>query len=170
MTRSVLLALLLGVVGGTAPLGAAVTPTDLQVAARALSFMEKPLTGALRVGIVYAPESAQSLRQAEDIAKMLGTGFKSGNVELQPTLVKLADVSTAKVDLFFMTEFVGPQPALAALKSRPCVTTDLNQVRDGVCLMGVRSSPKVQIVVNRAAANASGIAFATVFRVMITEI
>jgi hypothetical protein len=50
------------------------------------------------------------------------------------------------------------------------VTTDLNQVRDGVCLMGVRSSPKVQIVVNRAAANASGITFATVFRVMITEI
>jgi hypothetical protein len=170
MTRTVLLALLLGVVGGTAPLGAAVTPTDLQVAARALSFMEKPLTGALRVGIVYAPESAQSLRQAEDIAKMLGAGFKSGNVELRPTLVKLADVPTANVDLFFMTEFVGPQPALAALKSRPCVTTDLNQVRDGVCLMGVRSSPKVQIVVNRAAANASGITFATVFRVMITEI
>jgi hypothetical protein len=170
MTRTLLLALLLGVVGGTSPLGAAVTPTDLQVAARALSFMEKPLTGTLRVGIVYAPDSPQSQRQAEDLEKMLGAGFKSGNVEMRPTLVKLADLANAKVDLFFMTEFVGARPALDALKSRPCVTTDLNQVRDGVCLMGVRSSPKVQIVVNRAAANASGIAFATIFRVMITEI
>jgi hypothetical protein len=36
--------------------------------------------------------------------------------------------------------------------------------------MGIRSAPKVQIVVNRAAAKDSGVAFATVFRVMITEI
>ena len=36
--------------------------------------------------------------------------------------------------------------------------------------MGVRSSPKVQIMVNRTVAKDSGIAFATVFRVMITEI
>jgi hypothetical protein len=34
----------------------------------------------------------------------------------------------------------------------------------------VRSAPKVQIVINRAAAKDSDVTFATVFRVMITEI
>jgi len=170
MTRSVLLASLLAIVGAAAPLGAEVTPTDLQIAARALSFMEKPLTGVLRVGIVYAPDSPRSRRQAEDIEKLLGAGLKSGNVEMRPTLVSLADVGHANVDFYFMTEFVGSNPALALLKNRPCVTTDLEQVRSGTCLMGVRSSPRVEIVVNRAAAQESGISFATIFRVMITEI
>jgi hypothetical protein len=170
MMRLMLLAALLAGVGAAAPLGAEVTPTDLQVAARALSFMEKPLTGALRVGIVYAPDSPRSRRQAEDIEKLLGAGLRSGNVEMRPTLVSLAEVGAANVDFYFLTEFVGERPALAALKSRPCVTTDLDQVRRGMCLMGVRSSPRVQIVVNRAAAQESGISFATIFRVMITEI
>jgi hypothetical protein len=34
-----------------------VTAMDLQVAARALSFMESPLSGRVRVGILYANQS-----------------------------------------------------------------------------------------------------------------
>jgi ABC-type uncharacterized transport system substrate-binding protein len=152
---------------------AEVTATDVQVAARALSFMERPLAGAVRVGILYAPDSPRSVREAETLRDMLGTGLKAGKLELKPILVKLSDAATAKVDLFFLTEFVAAADAnaagIVALK-RPCVTTDISQVERGACLMGVRSTPKVQIVVNRAAAKDSGVAFATVFRVMITEI
>ncbi len=152
---------------------AEVTTTDLQVAARALSFMEKPFAGVVRVGILYAPDSPRSVREAETLRKLLGEGMKIGKFELQPALVKIGDLAAANVDMFFLTEFVSAADAsgagIVALK-RPCVTTDFAQVESGACLMGVRSAPKVQIVINRAAAKDSGVAFATVFRVMITEI
>ena len=160
-------------IGAAYSTGAEVTPTDLQVAARALSFMEKPLTGTVRVGILYEPASPRSSQQAQDLARMLGSGMQAGRVELRPALVPIGDAATANVDMYFLTEFVPPGTASgAALHSvnRPCVTTDISQVESGACLMGVSSKPKVAIVVNRAAAQRSGITFATVFRVMITEI
>jgi hypothetical protein len=160
-----------GLFAAAAP--AAVTPTDLQVAARALSFMENPLIGSVRVGIVYAPENPRSVQQAEELGRLLGGGLRAGSVELKPELVKLGEVRRADVDLYVLTEYVGSDEALAAQigrGKRPCVTTDLRQVQSGACLMGVRSAPSVEIVVNRAAAKESGITFATWFRVMITEI
>jgi hypothetical protein len=151
-----------------------VSATDLQVAARALSFMEKPLTGAVRVGIVYAPASPRSSRQAEQLRAMIGGGLKAGSVQLSPVMVKADEAAIANVDLFFLTEYVGPQDAplsaISAARQIPCVTTDIAQVQSGTCVMGVRSRPKVEILVNRAAAAASGMNFATVFRVMITEL
>ena len=52
----------------------------------------------------------------------------------------------------------------------PCITFDLAQVRSGACTMGVRAHPRIEVLVNRAAAEASGTEFAAVFRFMITEI
>jgi hypothetical protein len=60
--------------------------------------------------------------------------------------------------------------AVSAAKMAPCITTDLAQVRDGACVMGIRSTPKVEIMVNRAAATNTGIKFAGVFRMLITEL
>jgi ABC-type uncharacterized transport system substrate-binding protein len=145
---------------------------DVQVAARALSFMERPVNGPLRVGILYAPNSAQSTQQARELQQMLGSGLRAGKIELRPQLVRVGEASSAGVDLFFLTEFVGSDAALEAAKATklPCVTTDMAQVESGACVMGVRSQPKVQIVVNRAAAERADVRFATIFRVMITEL
>jgi ABC-type uncharacterized transport system substrate-binding protein len=156
------------------PAHAEITVTDLQVAARALSFVENPLSGAVRVGIVYASGSPRSVQQAEALRDMLGNGLRAGNLELRPVMVESKEAANANVDLFFLTEHVatdGTQLSSASMKKQiPCVTTDVGQVRNGACIMGVRSRPKVEILVNRAAAAASGVTFATVFRVMITEI
>jgi ABC-type uncharacterized transport system substrate-binding protein len=165
--------LLLGCTTLNAGVSAAVTSTDVQIAARALSFMEKPFAGAVRVGILYAPSSPESVREAESLRDLLGAGMKIGKLELKPTLVKTSDAATANVDMYFLTEYVAAADASAAGiadSKRPCVTTDFAQVYSGACLMGVRSAPKVQILVNRDAAKDSGVEFATVFRVMITEI
>ncbi|HLF13132.1 MAG TPA: hypothetical protein VJA26_18175 [Gammaproteobacteria bacterium] len=156
------------------PARAEVTATDLQIAGRALSFMENPLTGVVRVGILYAPSSPRSQRQAEELESLLGGGLKAGNVELRPEMVKMSDAGDSNVDLFFLTEYVNADEAraadLGAARQRACITTDIAQVESGACLMGVRSRPKVEIVINQAAAKDSGVVFATVFRVMITEI
>jgi ABC-type uncharacterized transport system substrate-binding protein len=173
MKFAAVLGALAGALVLAAPLGAEVTPTDLQVAARALSFMDKPLTGPVRVGILYAPDSPRSVRQADELQRMLGAGLKAGKLELKPVLVKVGEAAGANVDMYFLTEYVSTADAQTAglsVAKRPCVTIDIAQVAGGTCLMGVRSTPKVEIVINRAAAKDSGVTFATVFRVMITEI
>ena len=156
------------------PARAEVTQNDLQIAGRALSFLKVPLTGERRIGIVYVPGNAQSEREAATLQRLLGTGLKIGNITLRPTMVPAADAARSSVDLFFLTPGMGADaPGLAAASGTrrvPCVTTDLAQVRNGLCSMGVRSQPRIEILVNRAAAASSNTVFSSVFRMMITEI
>jgi hypothetical protein len=168
----VLLAFCLAGISGTAQAQFALS--DLQVAGRALGFLEKPLTGEIKVGIVYTSANPHSFAEAQDIQTMLGGGLRVGNVTLSPVLVPLTDVSGTDVALFFLTEGVGSEAMRTAEAARSkralCITTDLPQVTSGVCAMGVRSQPKVEILVNRAAAARTGMSFSAVFRMMITEI
>lgn len=157
------------------PAQADVTLTDLQVAARALSFVSDPLSGTVRVGIVYASASPRSHSQAQQLRGMLADGMKIGTLELRPVLIESAEVASADVDLYFLTEHIladatPPLPGGSARRKVLCVTTDIAQVQNGACVMGVRSRPKVEVFVNRAAAAANGVTFSTVFRVMITEL
>lgn len=156
------------------PAWAQVSPLDIQVAGRALSFLAKPLTGEVTMGIVYSRSNAQSLQEAQDLEKQLGSGLRVGNLTLKPALIAVADAARANVGLFFVTPGMGSDAAalleITQTKHIPCVTTDLTQVTAGRCAVGVRSTPKIEIVVNRTAAAASGTAFSTVFRMMITEI
>ena len=153
---------------------AAVTSKDLQIVARTLGFLETPLTGDLNVGIVHDPDNTSSRQQAESIADMLGSGLRVGNLQLRPVLVPIAEIANAQVDFFLMTEFIGEAsaslPALLNARKLPCITTDMQQVRNGICVIGVQSAPKVEIVVNRSAASLNATSFSTVFRMMITEL
>lgn len=156
------------------PAHADVTRTDVQVAARALSFVSNPLAGEIAVGIVYSKDSQQSARQAETLHDLLAGGMRIGALEMQPVMVEVHDVANAQVDLFFLTEHVTanvlPELTMGARAPRLCVTTDIEKVRAGACTIGVRSRPKVEVFVSRSAAAASNITFSTVFRVMITEL
>jgi hypothetical protein len=151
-----------------------VTAQDLQIAARALSFLQKPLSGEVAVGIVYARGNPQSLEEAEALQRMLSEGLKVGSITLKSTLISLEDAPRASVGLFFLTTGLGADAQSLAdithARHLPCLTTDLSQVAAGRCAVGVRSKPKIEIVVNRVAATASDTAFSTVFRMMITEI
>jgi hypothetical protein len=54
-----------------APAYADVTAKDVQVMARALGFTEKPPTGDVNIGIVFAPGNPQSAKEATDLQAML---------------------------------------------------------------------------------------------------
>lgn len=156
------------------PAHADVTAKDIQVMARALGFAEKAPSGEIRLGIVYAPENAASVAQAEAVQKLLGDGLKAGNLVLKPLLVKIDEATSADVAAFLLIEGMGAGGAkLAAVtkaKQKPCLTIDIPQVQNGSCAMGIKSEPKVEILVNRAAADASGVTFGASFRMMITEL
>jgi hypothetical protein len=166
------IAILLFVIAATS-VWAGVTPVDLQVAARALSFLERPLSVNVRLGILYVSGDDQSVRAADAVVNLLGDGMKAGNLLLRPVVVSVDHAMTAQVDAFFLPDGMGDrarQVAEATAKKKiPCFTLDIPQVEAGNCVMGVRVLPKVQIYVNRAAATASDTAFVSVFRMMITE-
>ncbi len=158
-------------VGAAAAL-AAIADSDLQIAARALSFLANPPAGTVRVGIVFDPANPQSADDAAQLQRMMDGGFRVGNMTLQPTLTPVNAIGNAKVALFFLTNGVGAAGRLADVARAdqvPCITLDLAKTRDGACAIGIRSNPRVEILVNRAAAEASGVRFSTAFRMLITE-
>jgi hypothetical protein len=155
------------------PAAADVSAGDMQVMARALGFMSHPPTGVVEVGIIYSPDVPQSSREARSAEELLG-GLSVGGVTLRPQLIPLTQVASAHVGLLFLTGGLGEraQPVAAASRNLriPCITTDLAQVTRGVCAIGIRSQPRVEVLVNRAAAAAAGTSFSTVFSLMITEL
>jgi hypothetical protein len=156
------------------PSAAEVSDTTLLIAARALSFLQHPLQGTVVVGIVYQPANPQSALEAQQLDAMMEDGFRAGTLVLRSRLIKLDELASSNVGLYFLTSDLGATAATLAQLNRtrhvPCVTTDIVQVRDGNCAMGVRAQPRVEILVNRAAAAASGMTFSEAFRVMITEL
>ena len=143
------------------PARAEVTAADLMIAARAIGFIEKFGNSDIRVGIVYAPESAQSVQQANALRAMFGNQFRVGSRVLTAILVRTDQVAGAAAERVAST---------SKLKKIPCITFDFSQVRNGACAIGVQSQPKIQILVNRKAAAESGTTFSSVFRLMITEL
>jgi hypothetical protein len=174
MTARATLSLLLILAFVAAQAHAAATQNDLVVAARALSFIQSPPKGDVAIGIVYLPSNPESAAEAQNLQKLIGAGLKVGNLTLKPVLVHLDEAQSANVGLFFLTTGLGLSAGrlTAAIKAKriPCVTVDIPQVLSGLCSIGVRSQPKVEILVNRAAALESGVAFVAVFRMMVTEI
>lgn len=156
------------------PAWAQISGADLMVAARAVGFIQNLGPGTVPVGIVYDDRSAQSEQQAHEIEALMGDGLRVANLVLKPTLLPLNAVGKSGAKLFFLTEGVGAAAQQMARASRerkiPCVTFDLDQVRAGNCTMGIRTQPRIEIIVNRKAADASGTDFTTIFRIMITEI
>lgn len=151
-----------------------VTQRDLQVASRALGFVEPPFTGTVRLGIVYTPEHPVSDRLARQTESLMSSGLSIGNIRLVPVLVPLSNIGDADVDIFLLTGNLdeGNERFREAWLARgiPCLTTDIPQVRAGNCLMGIRSSPRVEILVHKASADSIDLTFASVFRMMIVEL
>jgi hypothetical protein len=170
--RAAILLAGLAAAGGSAQ--AAVTPKDIQVAARVLGFTATPITGTVKLGIVYDPANAGSAADEQALLGILGSGLSVGAVTLVPVPVPVASVGSAGADVLFLTSGLGGGAAAAqqaaAAKKIMCITTDIAANAAGACAVAVQSAPSVKIIVNKAAADASGVSFGTAFMLMITEI
>lgn len=155
------------------PAIADVGDNEVKIAARALGFLDKPPTGIVRVGVVVAPDDPLSLQDAVALQKIMGNGLRVGGLTLKPVAVPIEGIDGANVDLLFLTQGLGAGASRAGAFARarriPCITFDIDQVRNGNCAIGVRSVPRVEILVNRDAATLSGVSFAGAFKMLITE-
>jgi len=151
-------------------------PKDVQVAAKTVGFTSPPLTGTVKVAVVFDAAVPQSQKDAEALKGILGSGLAAGAATLVPVAVPVEQVEAGLdgVGLVFVTGGLAAHhdKIFAATKARKLlsVSTDGACVQAGKCVMGVKSEPKVEIQVNKAAAEASSVAFAPAFRMMISEI
>ncbi|MBV8165553.1 MAG: hypothetical protein JO021_02095 [Alphaproteobacteria bacterium] len=151
-----------------------VTAKDLQVLSRALGFVQLPAT-ASKIAIVYNPADTASVRSAEAARRLMGDSFKAGLRTLTVVLVSLSELDTLQdVAVLFAAADLGPDVAKVAAASQaskaPCVTDDLELVKRATCAIGVRTSPKVQIMVNKALTAAAGLTLDPAFKMLITEV
>lgn len=146
---------------------------DLQVAGRALTFLENGPTGRAVIGVVFDPAKPASVAEKNAVMAAIGGGYSAGAVTLVGKPVTVDEVAgAAGVNAFFVTGGVNYAAVGAAAKARKLVTIGSNPacVSTGACVMGVTTEPKVEITVNRSAAAAVGASFKAAFRMMIKEI
>jgi hypothetical protein len=145
---------------------------NMAVATRALGFMEPKLAGPTVVAIVYDSGDSASEADAREIARGLAVSAPAG-VSFQPQLVPENGLGAlGRVRVVFLAAGVSnPATVFAAASKARAVTLsfDLACVRVGRCVIGVRTAPKVEILVSRAARQASGIKFSQAFLMLVTE-
>lgn len=151
---------------------ASMTAKDLQVLGRAIAFLLPPPGTGATVAIAYVGGNSASRSDAEAIAALIGDGLHAGNAILHPKLVEVGALATTECAAVIAASGSNGAGLSAASRSAHtlCVTTELAAVEAGLCAMGIKSDPHVEILINHAAVSASGIEFATAFRMIIREI
>ena len=146
---------------------------DLQVAGRALTFLENGPTGKATLGVVFDASKPGSVAEKNAVMAALGSGYSAGSLTLVGKAVEAGSVAgVSGVQALYVTSGVNYGAVGAAAKAKKLVTiaSDPACVKSGACVMGVATEPKVDITVNRSAAAAIGVAFKAAFRMMIKEI
>lgn len=157
-----------------APLSAhADAAKDLQVAGRALTFLENGPTGKATLGVVFDPSKPASVAEKNAIMAAIGGGMSAGSLTIAGKAVEAGDVgSVSGVQALYITTGVNAGPVGAAAKGKKLITigSDVSCATSGACVMSVSADPKVEIVVSRSAAAAVGAVFKAAFRMMIREV
>lgn len=146
---------------------------DLQVAGRALTFLENGPTGKATLGVVFDPAKPASVAEKDAVMAAIGGGYNAGALTLVGVPIPISAIGGAGgVKALFVTGGVNYAAVGAAAKAKNIVSigSDPACVKSGACVMGVSTDPKVEITVNRAAAAAVGASFKAAFRMMIKEI
>ncbi len=151
--------------------GASFAPKDLRVLSRAIAFMQPPPAPDAIIAIVWQAGNADSKRDADAIAALIGEGLPVGHTLMRPKIIDSNSLDGAVFQVVIAAEGAnGPRLSAAARAAKAlCVTSDIEAVRTGLCTMAIVTEPRVQIIVNHAATVAAGIEFATAFRLMIQE-
>jgi len=146
---------------------------DLQVAARALGFLEAAPSGSVVLGIVFDPGKPATVAERDALLAALGAGLSAGDMKITGQGVEAGKVgATSGVAALYVTSGVNYAEVGAAASAKKLLTIsgDKACAQAGHCVMSVVTSPAVEITVNHNAATAVGASFKAAFRMMIHEI
>lgn len=158
--------------GWTAPTFAGL---NVPIAARVVSFVQPAHAGAVPAAILFAPGNEASEAEAEAIERMTSSGIAAGRGMLKTRRVPVGSMGAlAGYQVAFVTAGLRSEQdnisAVAARSSILTISSDPTCVQTGHCVVGIATSPKVQITVSRAAARAANIRFGSAFLMLVKEI
>jgi hypothetical protein len=160
---------LLAATGGYNPASAgSLSQKDVQILAKAIGFLEPPPSGAATVAIAYDPADPASKQDADAIAGYFGDGLKAGAAVLKPKVTEVGQLGGGGFVAVVAASGVKIDQVSKAAQALhvACITSDAAAVQAGQCVMSVKSEPKVEIQISRAAAASSGVAFGSAFMLM----
>ena len=148
---------------------------NVPVAVRVLSFLQPPPSGVTSVAIVFEPGNAVSEGDAAALERTIGNGMPAGKATMRTRRVPVGALSgLAGARAAFVTNGLRDEQAqvatAAARLSLVTITADIACVQAGRCVVGISTTPRVQITVNRAAAKAANIHFGSAFLMLVKEI
>jgi hypothetical protein len=153
------------------PVGA---ETNVAIAARVVSFLQPPPSGAIQMAIVFEPGNAASEADAAAIERAVGEGLSAGRAAIRTRRVPVGGVSLAGYRAAFVTAGLQAEQAsiatAAARSSTVTISSDIGCVQAGHCVVGISGGSRVQIIVSRAAARASNARFGSAFLMLVKEI
>lgn len=150
---------------------ASLSGRDVQIIVKALEFLEPPPAGGT-VAVLYAPGHAASKSDAQAIVKLFGAGLASGGGAISARAVD-AKSFTSGAGYVAIILAAGAEAGGPVASRRPgllSITAADGLVRSGQCVMAVHSQPRVEIIVNRAAAREAGIGFTAAFGMLVHEL
>ncbi len=163
--------LILPMLAGTADAGT-FSAKDTQIIAKAIGFLDPAPAGGV-IAIAYDASSPASKADADAIAGFFAGGLAEGSSTVTAKTVDVAALGDGSGYIAVIAaQGVSDDKVMQAAKAHhiPCVTADAAAVQSGQCVMSVNSDPKVDIVVNHAAALATGVLFQSAFRMLIHEV
>lgn len=157
----------------TQPAPAQMTANNVLAGARVLSFVQPALSGSVTAAIVYQPGDAGSEAEARAIEHVLGGGLVVGSLTIKPKKIPvdaLGGLAGAKVA--FVTRAVNDRQVASAAAQRSIITisSDPGCAQAGLCVISISPGSKVQIIVSKAACQASKVKFGAAFLMLVKEI
>ena len=171
----ILLSFLLTTAVYSAPVQANTTMKDVMVAVRTLGFVENPPQGPVDFAVIYDPTKEDSINDKDNTYAVLDGGTPVGPAIIRTVPITISELSRLKEFKFILLtagidKIIPKITELTKNTGILTISTNLDYVRKGQCVLGIVSEPMVKVLINRDASNNNGISFAVFFRMMITEI
>jgi hypothetical protein len=151
-----------------------VTVTDLRAAVGALGFLENlPRGESLVIGVVYAANVPAAEASATETARLISAIPGPNSVTIRPAVISTADLGQfrGRLDALFLMPGASTQAetVLDAVHRRRVVSisSDPACLDEKLCVLMVRTGPRVEIVLDTALADAVGARFSPVFAMVV---
>jgi len=149
---------------------------DITVGLKALPLLTDKISGSAVAAIVYDASSPASSADAEAIKAAIGSGIAApGGVNISAIMVPTSDLSKlSQTKIAFIAK--GTSAAFGAIASAASsnkvltISTDLDCVKAGKCILGVVSEPSVEIYYSKSAGDAANIGFSQAFAMLVKQV
>lgn len=151
-----------------------VSLADLKAATRSLGFLQNlPRGGSFSIGIVYAGGSASAKATSQQVAERMRGLAGPNDADLKPEIIAAGELTghSSRLDaLYLVPGTTGSAATIVDVARRRhllVLSNDPACLDQNCCMLMVRDGGKVEIVMDAALTQSAGIAFSSVFAMMV---